>query len=95
MGMVQVAVHQVIDVTPMRHRLVATIRAVNVRLLMPGAVVTWCTVLWIGRRHLDAVIVNMTVMGMVQVSVVKIVRVAIMLHSRVAAIRAMLVAMST
>jgi len=78
----------------MGHRLVPTVGAVNVRLVMSGAVVAWCAILGIYRAHLNAVIVYVIAVWMVQVAIVKIVRVAIVLHSRVATVRAMLVAVS-
>ena len=77
----------------MGHRLVPTVGAVNVRLVMSGAVVAWCAILGIYRAHLNAVIVYVIAVWMVQVAIVKIVCVAIVFDSGVAAIRAVLVAM--
>ena len=94
MDMVQMAVHKVINVVAMGHRLMATGRPVNMRLLMSGAVVSWRAFVRIRRVHLDAVFVHMPIMQMVQVSIVKIIRVAIVLHSYMTTIRAMLVAVS-
>ena len=92
---VQVAIHQVIDVTPVWHGLVATVRAMNVRLIVPRAAVSWRTFLGIHSVYFNPVVVHMIAMRVVQVAIVKIVRVTIVLHSRMAAIRPMLVAVRT
>jgi hypothetical protein len=53
-----------------------------------------CALVWIGLIHLDAMVIYMTTVRMVQVAVVKVVGMAVVLHGRVTAIRAMLVAVS-
>ena len=95
MGMVQVAIHQVIDVIPVGYCLMAAVRAVNVRLIMPGTVVARCAFLRIHRAHLNAMVVHLIAVWIVQVAIVKIVRMAVVLHSRMATVRAMLVVVST
>ena len=45
MGVMQVAVHQVIDVIPVWHRLVAAVHAVNVLFIVSEAFVAWCAFL--------------------------------------------------
>ena len=65
MDMVQMAVHKVINVVAMGHRLMATGRPVNMRLLMSGAVVSWCAIVRIRRVDLNAVFVHMPIMRMV------------------------------
>lgn len=95
MGVVQVAIHQIIDVIPVRYCLVAAVHAVNVGLVMSGTVVAWCALVRIRRVHLNAVVVHVIAVGIVQMAIVKIVRVAIVLHSRMATVRAVLVAVST
>jgi hypothetical protein len=95
MGMVQVAIHQVIDVIPMGYCLVSAVHAVNMRLIMSGTAVGWCAFLRIHRVHLNAVVVYVITVRMVHVAIVKIIRVAIVLHGFMATVRAMLVAMST
>lgn len=95
MGMVQMTIHQVIDVIPVGYCLVAAVHAVNVRLIMSGTVVAWSAFVRIRRVHFNAVVVHVVAVWMVQVAIVKIVRVAIVLHSRMATVRAMLVAVST
>ena len=95
MGMVEVAIHQVIDVIPVGYCLVSAVHAVNMRLIMSGTGVGWCAFLRIHRVHLNGVVVYVITVRIVHVAIVKIVRVAIMLHGRMATVRAMLVAMST
>ena len=92
--MVQMTVHEVVNVVPMGHCLMATGRPVNMRLLMSGAVVARCAFIRIRRVHFNAVLVHMPIMRMVQVSIVEIVCVAIVLHGRMTTIRAMLVGVS-
>jgi hypothetical protein len=89
-GVVQVAVDEVIHVVTVRHRLVAAARPMTMGGLVPvaeagGAVRRVLAV------DLEAVLVDMVAMGMMQTAVVQIVGVAVVLHCRVAAVRTMLV----
>jgi hypothetical protein len=95
MGMVQMAIHQVIEVVPMRYYFVAAVHAVNMVLLMPGAVMSWRALLGILRVHFNAMIIHMIAVWEMQVALVKVVGVVIMLHSDMAAVRAMRMAVST
>ena len=95
MEVVQMAIHQVIDVISVGYCRVATVRSVHVRLLMSGAVMVRCALLRIDRGYLNAVIVHMIAVRMMQVAIVKIVDVAIVLHRDMTTVRAMLVAVST
>lgn len=94
MGMMQVSIHQVIEVIPVRYRLMAAVHAVNVRLIMTGTLVALRAFLRVRRAYFDAVVVHMVAVGVVQVPIVKVVHVAIVLHSGMATVRAMLVAVS-
>ena len=87
-------IHEVVNVVSMRHCLMTTGRPVNMRLLMSGAAVVWRAFLRIRGVHLNAVFVHVPIMWMVQVSIVKIICVAIVVHGRMTTIRAMLVAVS-
>ena len=95
MVVMQMAIHQVIDVISVGDCGVAAVRTVNVRLLMSGAVMVWCAFLGISRGHLNAVILHMIAVRMMKVAVVNIVDVAIVLHRDMTALRAMLVVVST
>ena len=94
MGMVQVAVYQVVDVIAVRYGLVAAARAVNMRFFVSGAVMRWCTPVRIRRADLDAMVLHGGAIRMMQMAIVKIIRVSIVLHRDMAAVRAMLVAVS-
>ena len=60
--MVQMTIHEVINVVPMGHCLMATGRPVNMRLLMSCAVVVWRAFLRVRRVHLNAVLVHVPIM---------------------------------
>lgn len=93
-GVVEMAVHQVIRVIPVRYRLVAAFGAVSMRLLMSRAGVIWRASVRIHRVHFNTVIFDGIAVRMVQMTIVEIIRVAIVFDSRMATVRAMLVAMS-
>jgi hypothetical protein len=95
MGVVQVATHQVIDVVPMGYGLVPAVRTMNMGLVMTRTVMAWRTFVRVGTVHLDAMIVHVIAVRIMQVAIVKIVNVAIVLDSRMATVRAVLVAVST
>lgn len=57
--MMKMSVHEVVNVISVRDGLVAAVCAVNMVLVMSGAVVSWCAFLGIRRTHLDGVIVDM------------------------------------
>jgi hypothetical protein len=89
MGVMQVVVNQVIDVVPVWYRLVAAVRTVNMLLIMPGALVIGRAFLRVDRAYFDVVVIHVVAVGMMQVAIVKIVGVAIMFHSHMATVRAM------
>jgi hypothetical protein len=95
MDVVQMAIDQVVDMIPMRNRRVTTVRAVNVRVSMSVAVVARRALLRINRGNLDAVLVHMVAVRIMQVPIVKIIRVAIVFHRHVTTFWAVLVAVST
>lgn len=95
MGVMEVAIYQVIDVIPVWHGLVAAVRAVSMRLVMTGAAVARCALVRIYRVHFNAVVEHAIATCVVQVAIVKIVRVVIMLYSRMATVWTMLVAVRT
>jgi hypothetical protein len=65
------------------------------RLVMTGAVVARCALLRIRRVHFNAVVEHAIATCVMQVAIMKIVRVVVMLYSRVAAIWSMQVAVRT
>jgi hypothetical protein len=92
--MVQMAIYKVVHVITMRYGRVATVFAVNVSLIVRRAVVAWRTFLGIRRIDVNAVLVEVIAMSVMQVAVVKIVGVAVMPHSHMAAVGAMHVGVS-
>lgn len=89
--MVQVPIDKVIDMIAMRYGLVPAIRAVNVLFVMPRTIMGRRALVGIGRAHFYSMIVHLTSVLMVQVSVMQVIRVAVMLYGGVAAVRPMLV----
>lgn len=83
-GVVQVAVHQIVHVVAVRHGRVATIGAMLMRGIVPGAIVRGA-IGRIGRADFQGALVVVPVMRTVEVSVVQIVDVVAVLHRRVAA----------
>ena len=61
--MVQMAIHQVIDMVPMRHGFVATLGTVSVGLRMGGTAVVRRAFLRIRRAHFNLVVVHMIAVG--------------------------------
>jgi hypothetical protein len=90
-GMVQLAVHQIIDVIPVRHRLMSTARPVRVPLRVASGA-SRATVRMV-LVNLDDVLVHVIFMRMMQMPVVKIVQMAMMLDRLMAAARPMLMGM--
>ena len=89
------AIHKVVDVIAMRRCLVAAVRTMVVPLLMRAAVVVRCAAGWVGCADQNRVFVHMIAVCVVQVAIVKIVRVAIMVHGSVATFLAVFVAVLT
>ena len=57
MRVVEMTIHEVVDMVPVRDGFVAAIRPMNVRVFMPGAIVTGRAFLGIRGGHFDPVIV--------------------------------------
>jgi hypothetical protein len=87
-GMVQMAVHQIIRMVSMRHSFVATIGSVLVALLVACAVMVRCARRWVFGGHGDFVFVDVVAVHMVKVSVVQVVVMALMPDGGMPAIRA-------
>lgn len=90
MGMVEAAIDQIVHMVAMRHGLMSAAGAMDVAVRMPfilhrGAVVR------IGRADLDHMLIHMVAVRVMQVPVMQIVDMIAMTHSRVPAIRPVLV----
>jgi hypothetical protein len=85
--MMQMAAHQIIRVVAMRDTLVAAVRAVNVTGVMLAAAVLRCAFLPVGATVRERVFINVVIVYVMQVSVMEVVRVAVVPHGSVSAIR--------
>ena len=81
--MVQPAVHKIVDVVTMRHRLVSAARAVLV-----GAVRFRRAVHRVCRGDLDDMLVDMIIVHMVKMTIVQIIDMAVMTYRSMSAVRA-------
>jgi hypothetical protein len=86
--MVQVAVHEIVDVIPMRHRFMAAPRSVNVARVVTAA--ARCALIRIFGTHLEPVLVHMIAVRMVQMTVVQIINVTVVPDCSMSTVRAML-----
>jgi len=87
-GMVQLPIHQVIHMIAVRHLLMATVRPVLVLLAAD-----WLTSVGIGGRHLDYMLVHVSIVQMMQMPVMQVIDVPLMHDCSVPAVCAMLVRM--
>jgi hypothetical protein len=86
-GMVQVAVDQIVDMVAVRDRLVTAARAVLVGRLVAVAVVIGGAWRRVGIADLDHVLLDVIAMGVMEVAVVQVVDVARMYHAGVTTAR--------
>ncbi len=71
--MMQMAVHQVIHMVPVRHCLVPASLTVHVPRFVPRTCVGRRTDIWIGLAHFQGALIHMAVMRVVQVTIMQIV----------------------
>jgi hypothetical protein len=81
---VQVAIHQVINVITMGYRLMTAVWAVYMIGGVAGALMVWRAALGVVSVHRQAVLVDMVTVHMVQMAVMQEINVAIVLDSRMA-----------
>jgi len=89
--MMQVAIHQIVDMVAMRHRLMATTRPMNVPGFVPATIMARGAIRGILRAHLKRTFIDMPLMRMVQMPVMQIIDMPFVRNRRMAASRAMLV----
>jgi hypothetical protein len=90
-GMVQVAVHQIVDVIAVGNLRVAALRAMHMGFVVPAAGVLRRAGGRVLRRHADHMFVDMVAVNVVEVAVVKVVGVAVVLDGDMTAALAVLV----
>jgi hypothetical protein len=87
-GMVQVSMNQVIHVIAVRDSLVAATGTMGVLRVVEATIMRRCAFGWVFVTHGDAVIIYVTIMQVMQVSVMKVISVAVVPHGCVSASRA-------
>ena len=90
MGMMQVAVNQVVHMVAMRNLLMAASGTVDMSTIMPGTSVTWCALGRIRRIDLQRMLVNMRTVDVVQMAIVQIIGMAIVVYGQMTAAWTML-----
>jgi hypothetical protein len=83
-----VAVHQIIDMIAVRHRLVTAARAMDMAWLMTSATMVRRASIWVCRGHLDDMLIDMVVFDMLQMTILKVVNMTTVTYGGVPAIRA-------
>jgi hypothetical protein len=91
MRMMQVAIHQIVQMITVGNLGVSTGRSMAVVLLMASASVLGAAGRRIGPIDFQNVVINMVAMNVVQVAIMQIIRVAVVLDGDMAALRAMFV----
>jgi hypothetical protein len=90
---VQVSVDQIIHMVTVQHLFMPTVLSVHVRDRMRATVMLWRAEIRISRSYHERVLVCMIAMGVVEMAIVEIIRVAIVRNSGVAAIGSVYVSM--
>jgi hypothetical protein len=90
MGVMQVAIHQIVNMVSVWHPLMPATRAMNVIRCVSCAGMVRRASIRIGVRHLNLVLINMILVRMMQVAIVQIINVTVVLNSRMTTIWAML-----
>lgn len=76
--MVKVAINQVVHMVAVRNRLMPTARSMDMACIMSTAMVCRSTGVRIGFRHRNHVLIDVAIVGMMQVSVMEVVDMSIM-----------------
>lgn len=90
-GMVQMTIHEVVDVIAVGHRLMTATGAMHMVRVVPGALMRGGATVGVGVRYLDHVLVDVILMRMMQVSIMQVIGMTIVFDGRMAAARAMFV----
>ena len=88
-SMVQMAVDQVIDVIPVRNRLVSAVRSVHVTGFVAAALMRRRALIGVARRHRNDVLVDVVAVWVMEMTVVQVIDVTIVLDRGVPAAGAM------
>jgi hypothetical protein len=93
MGMMQMPVHQIVDMITVRNCVMSAPGTMDVILLVAVALVPIGTLVRMGGAYREDVLINMAFVRMMQVSIVQIVEVSFMHDCPMSAIRAMFMGM--
>jgi hypothetical protein len=91
----EMAIHEIVDVIAMGHCFVTTVFAMLVGFLVARATVVRRTFVRIRRCHLNAVIVDVVAVNMMKVAIMQVIGVVIVFHCRMTTTGAMLVVMGS
>jgi hypothetical protein len=93
MRMMQAAVDQIVDVVAVRYRLVATARSMAMCRLMTASAMLNAAAVGIGSAHFDDVLLDLTLVGVIQVPVIEVVDMSMVANGDVTAAGAVLMLM--
>ncbi len=94
-GVMEVSLHQIVDMVAMGHSFVTTTWTVNVVWVVPVALVIWCTHVRVGFGHFDNMFLDLVfTTGVMKVTLVQVVYMTIVLDGRVTTTWSVLVFMS-
>ena len=93
-GMVQVAIDQIVRVVAVGHGFVSAARSVHVARFMACAMMIGRAAVGVVRRNFERMLIHVVAVDVVQMAVVQIINVPVVLHSGMAARRAMGVRMA-
>lgn len=82
------AVHQIVDMITVRHRLVTAARAMDMAWLMTSATMVLRASIWVCRGHLDDMLIDIVAFDMLQMTILKVVHMTTVTYGGVSAIRA-------
>jgi len=88
MGMVQVPTYQIIKVIPVRCAFMPAVWTVTMFAIVPVAIMVGSAAVRVGATHGNGVLIDVVLMGVVQVTIMKIVCMPIVSHGSVPAIGA-------
>lgn len=91
MRVMQVAVHEIVNMVAVRHGFVTAAGSVDVACFMTVTVVFGGAGIRVGRTDGDTVFVHMLFVRVVQMAIVQVINVAVMFYGGMAAVRAVLV----
>jgi hypothetical protein len=85
MGVMKMAIDQIVDMLAVRHRFMPAAGAMCMLLRMPRALMFRGAIFRVGNHYINHMFVNMVVMQVVQMAIVQIVDVTVMQDARVPA----------